>query len=167
MMGVSRPTTEELPKAAVSLRFFRPDDLEALYRIDQQCFEPGICYSREALAAFIGHRSSKTWVTTARKEIIGFVIANRSPQGSGHIITIDVVERWRRSGVGTGLMNAAEAWAGAQKLEFIYLETAEDNATAQAFYEKRGYVKLERVPRYYSNGQAAWVMVKTLGKSTP
>jgi len=48
----------------------------------------------------------------------------------------------------------------------IYLETAEDNAPAQAFYAGRGYEKLRMIDRYYSNGRAAWVMVKWLGKQS-
>jgi ribosomal protein S18 acetylase RimI-like enzyme len=52
-----------------------------------------------------------------------------------------------------------------QKLRFVFLETAEDNLAAQAFYEQRGYVKLKRIARYYANGAAAWVMVKALSES--
>lgn len=44
----------------------------------------------------------------------------------------------------------------------IYLETAEDNLIAQRFYQARGYAKVQRVEGYYANGQAAWVMAKTL-----
>jgi len=150
------------PQEVVSLRPFCPDDLEVLYRIDQACFAPGVSYSRQELAAFIAHRSSKTWVAIAGDQVIGFLVADRAPQRVGHIITIDVAEPWRRRNVGTTLMDAAEGWARMQNLRFVYLETAEDNLTAQAFYEKRGYVKLRRIACYYSNGAAAWVMVKAL-----
>ena len=148
----------------MSLRPFRPDDLEVLYRIDQACFPPGVSYSRQELAAFITRRSSKTWVAVAGDQVIGFLVADRAPQSVGHIITIDVAEHWRRRNVGTLLMDAAEYWVSTQKLRFVYLETAEDNLKAQAFYEKRGYVTLKRIARYYSNGAAAWVMVKALGE---
>ncbi len=148
----------------VSLRPFRPDDLEILYRIDQACFPPGVSYSRQELAAFIAHRSSRTWVATAGEQTIGFLVASRAPRRVGHIVTIDVAEPWRRRHVGRVLMDAAEDWAHAEKLRLIYLQTAEDNLAAQAFYEKRGYVKLKRVAGYYANGVAAWVMVKPLGE---
>jgi ribosomal-protein-alanine N-acetyltransferase len=73
-----------------------------------------------------------------------------------------VAEDWRRGGVGTVLMNAAEAWAREQGARFVYLETAEDNAAAQNFYRRRGYQKLRALENYYGNGLAAWVMVKRL-----
>ena len=84
------------PQEVVSLRPFCPDDLEVLYRIDQACFAPGVSYSRQELAAFIAHRSSKTWVAIAGDQVIGFLVADRAPQRVGHIITIDVGEPWRR-----------------------------------------------------------------------
>ena len=79
-----------------------------------------------------------------------------------HIVTIDVVDRWRRRGFGSLLMDAAEHWAREQKLLFVYLETAENNTAAQAFYEARGYRKVDSVANYYSDGTSAWVMLKWL-----
>lgn len=93
---------------------------------------------------------------------MGFVILGCEPQKVGHIVTIDVVESRRGGGIGTALMNAAETWAQHRELRLIYLETAEDNHTAQLFYAARGYAKVEELPHYYANGQTAWVMVKWL-----
>ena len=148
------------------LRSYRASDLDALHQIDQACFPPGVSYSREELAEFIGHQNSATWVAEVEQEITGFLVAGREPQRVGHIITIDVVACWRRRGVGSALMSAAEDWAARQQLRLIYLETAEDNAPAQAFYAGRGYEKLRMIDRYYSNGRGAWVMVKWLGKQS-
>ncbi|HVA01600.1 MAG TPA: N-acetyltransferase [Terriglobia bacterium] len=144
------------------LRPFQPSDLPTLSEIDRSCFSPGIAYSREELASFIGHRSSSTWVAEAGGEVVGFVVASRQPARVGHIITIDVVDAWRRRGVGSALMDAAESWARKAKLGLMYLETAENNLEAQCFYEARGYRKVDKVDRYYSNSLAAWVMVKRL-----
>lgn len=146
----------------MQLRPFSPSDLQTLYEIDRACFPPGVSYSREELARFVSRRNSKTWVAQAGDEIVGFLIADRQPHRAGHISTIDVVEGWRRRGVGGALMNAAEDWAQRQNLRLIYLETAEDNTAAQRFYRERGYAKYEKRERYYANGTAAWVMVKWL-----
>ncbi|PYV22992.1 MAG: hypothetical protein DMG24_15200 [Acidobacteria bacterium] len=146
----------------MQLRPYRASDLCTLYQIDQACFPPGVSYSREELAGFIGHRGSKTWVAEAEGGIVGFLVAGREPRQVGHIITIDVVERWRRLGIGRALMHAVEQWAERQGLRLIYLETAAGNTTAQKFYAGLGYERFKKVERYYSNGEAAWVMVKWL-----
>lgn len=144
------------------IRDFQPADLRVLSEIDQKCFPPGVSYSQEELAAFIAHRSARTWVAEDEGVIVGFVVASREPARVGHIITIDVVEDSRRKGTGSGLMKVAEDWSRKAGLQLIYLETAEDNLAAHRFYEARGYRKVDKVERYYSNGQAAWVMVKHL-----
>jgi len=144
----------------MELRPFRTADFQTLFDIDRACFPPGVSYSWEELARFITHRASKTWVAQEGDAIIGFLVANREPGQVGHIVTIDVVEQWRRRGVGRALMDAAEDWAERQSLKLVYLETAEDNLAAQAFYEARGYAKVEKLERYYANGTAAWLMVK-------
>ncbi len=148
------------------LRPFQASDLETLVKIDRACFPPGISYSREELAGFIGQPNSETWVGEEGGEIVGFLISDRQPLRVAHIITIDVVARWRRQGVGKALMDAAEDWARRERLRLIYLETAEDNLAAQEFYRAQGYATVERLEGYYPNGRAAWVMVKRLtGKS--
>jgi ribosomal-protein-alanine N-acetyltransferase len=146
----------------MNLRPFRRADLDTLYEIDQACFPPGVSYGRCELAGFIAARGSRTWIAEEGGQIIGFLIADRAGPRVAHIITIDVRATHRRRGAGRILMDAAEAWAREQKLELIYLETAEDNLVAQRFYQARRYTKVERVERYYANGQAAWVMAKRL-----
>ncbi len=146
----------------MQLRPYRPSDLQTLHEIDHACFPPGVSYSREELAHFVARRGSRTWVAEEGEAIIGFLIANRDSKEVGHIVTIDVVEPWRRRGVGSALMETCEAWAESEGVGFLYLETAEDNSAARAFYAGRGYAKLEKIPGYYEDGTAAWVMVKKL-----
>jgi [ribosomal protein S18]-alanine N-acetyltransferase len=144
------------------LRSFVPADLGKLYEIDQACFDPGISYSRSELERFIRHRNSQTWVAEEGGKITGFLIASREPRQILHIVTIDVVEAWRRRRVGSLLMEAAEKWAREQQLRLIGLETAQDNRGAQRFYKARGYRKVDEIDDYYADGTGAWVMVKEL-----
>ena len=146
------------------LRPFCADDLPTLYEIDQACFIPGISYTRDELAGFIGHRHAHTWVAEEGDEVVGFLIAQREPRKILHIVTIDVVEAWRRRKVGSLLMDATEQWAIDQCLRLVGLETAVDNLAAQKFYIKRGYHKVDEIEAYYVDGTNAWVMVKELGK---
>ena len=146
----------------MKLRPFKRPDLAALHRIDQACFPPGISYSTRELDRFVSHAKSQTWVAEDESGIAGFLTLAQEPQKVGHIVTIDVIESQRRSGVGAMLMDAAETWAAGKDLRVVDRETADDNRPAQAFYAKRGYAKVDEVANYYSNGQTAWVMVKWL-----
>jgi ribosomal protein S18 acetylase RimI-like enzyme len=101
-------------------------------------------------------------VAESDNETVGFLIVCLESKEIAHIVTIDVIDAWRRKGVGGALMDIAEEWARNRRLSLFYLETGEDNVAAHKFYKERGYAKVERVDGYYSDGTAAWVMAKSL-----
>jgi len=144
------------------LRPCRAADLDALAEIDRACFAPGIAYTREELAAFVRRRGARTWVAGEGEEVAGFLVAQPESRETLHIVTLDVVAAWRRQGVGSLLMEAAEQWAAKRGLRTVTLETAEDNLPAHQFYLARGYLPRDRVKHYYADGTDAWVMVKPL-----
>jgi ribosomal protein S18 acetylase RimI-like enzyme len=90
-----------------TLRDYRDSDFETLWRIDQECFAPELAYSRTELGGYIRRRSSVTVVAEREGEIAGYVVAERGGRKTGHIITLDVSGRARRSGLGSKLMAAA------------------------------------------------------------
>ena len=151
-----------MPDIPLSLRPFRAADLDTLTAIDRVCFPPGIAYTRAELAGFINRRMARTWVAEAGEEIVGFVVAARQEPQVAHVITIDVLEPWRRRKVGAKLMDAVEDWVRQQGLRLVHLETAEDNVAAQRFYLARGYVQIDTLKDYYATGLDAWLMAKQL-----
>ncbi len=150
-----------------TLRDFRPEDFDALWLLDQACFPPDISYSRRELRLYLQRAAAFTLVTTedgkdGANPIMGFIVAEAGPRGSGHIITIDVVATARRSGVGSLLLNAAEDRLRSARCHNVALETAVDNISALSFYKRHGYSVIRTFPRYYSNGVDALVLEKEL-----
>jgi len=145
-----------------AIRDFKPEDFETLWKIDQQCFPPGISYSRQELKVYVRHKGSFTLLAVEcdTATIAGFIVAYSGP--IGHIITIDVIAEARRSGVGSLLLRAAEARLQAGGARAVGLETAVDNLAALSFYKRHGYSVIRTWPRYYSNGVDALVMKKEL-----
>jgi [ribosomal protein S18]-alanine N-acetyltransferase len=143
------------------IRDFRTQDFEPLWRLDQECFPPGIAYSRQELKVYVRHKGSFTLVADdADGKIAGFIVAHEGP--TGHIITIDVHATARRAGVGSMLLRAAEDRLRAAGSHAVGLETAVDNLSALSFYKRHGYSVIKTWPRYYSNGVDALVMRKEL-----
>lgn len=148
-----------------SLREFRAEDFEVLWSIDQKCFPPGIAYPRRELAAYIQRRGSFTVVaepTAETEAVAGFIVAEASRRGVGHIITIDVLPGSRRGGLGSKLLAEAEDRLRQIPCHTVLLETAVDNAGALAFYKRHRYSVVKTIPRYYSNGVDALVLEKDL-----
>jgi len=146
------------------IRDVQPEDFETLWRMDQECFPPGISYSRQELKLYMRRRGAFTLVASGHDPdddgIAGFLVAHDGP--TGHIVTIDVKAGTRRSGVGSLLLRAAEDRLRAAGSRAVGLETAVDNAAALAFYKRHGYSVVRTWPRYYSNGVDALVMKKEL-----
>lgn len=138
-------------------------DFETLWRIDQQCFVPGIAYSRRELATYMALRDSFTIVITDYEaKIVGFLVATIRRNSIGHVITIDVLPEARRLGVGSKLLNAAENRLRTLKCRTVSLETAVDNQSALIFYKRHQYFAVKTIPGYYSNGMDALVLQKDL-----
>jgi [ribosomal protein S18]-alanine N-acetyltransferase len=167
-----------------TIRDSQPADFDKLWRIDQDCFPPGISYSRTELKVYMRRRGSFTLVAvgvageadpdlaknkkyfspnaSAPGAIGGFIVAEAGNRGSGHIITIDVLAAARRSGVGSLLLRGAEDRLRAARCSSVDLETAVDNVSALSFYKRHGYSVIRTFPRYYANGVDALVLQKDL-----
>lgn len=163
-----------------SIRDFHSDEFEVLWRIDQQCFSPGIAYSRPELAAYIRMAGAFTLVAEAQAEgveqprtplefrqgeacgVVGFIVARLNARRAGHIITIDVLAEGRRSGIGSALLHAAEQRLRSAGCGSVRLETAVNNTSALIFYKRHQYSVTRTIPHYYADGVDAFVMRKDL-----
>ncbi|MCL4524403.1 MAG: GNAT family N-acetyltransferase [Acidobacteria bacterium] len=144
-----------------ALRPYKPEDVEALYQLDQQCYPPEIAYSRREMKWYLRLPGADCLVAEIGSDIIGFILT--AQEGNlGHIITLDVTEARRRRDVGTALLAAAEARMFDAGVRRVSLETATDNAAAIAFWKKHGYRTQGVLKGYYSNQLDAYEMHKLL-----
>lgn len=162
-----------------ALRDFRHEEFETLWRIDQQCFAPGISYSRLELATYLQRPGAFVLVADtspvgnlglgrhskedqASAVTVGFIVAEEGSRGHGHIITIDVLPEARGVGIGSQLLHAAEERLRAAACQVVILESAVDNRLALSFYKRHAYTVIKTLPRYYANGVDAFVLRKDL-----
>ena len=143
------------------LRGYQSDDFDALYKLDQSCFPRGIAYSKTTLRYFLALSSAKCLLALEEDDIAGFILSELDGP-LAHIITLDVSEAHRRSGVGTLLLNAAENSLYAQGVRMVFLETAVNNRAAVNFWSRHGYIKEGILKRYYLNRVDGYEMRKVL-----
>jgi ribosomal protein S18 acetylase RimI-like enzyme len=151
------------------LRDYETADFGRLYEIDQACFPAGISYSRQELIYYMTLRGAFTVVAETsemKTEIAGFLVSQKQPRGMGHIITIDIVGKFRRHGLGSLLMQDAEDRLKAAGCHAVILEAAVDNAAAIAFYKRLGYFVMKTVPGYYHGNLDALRMAKRIAATS-
>jgi [ribosomal protein S18]-alanine N-acetyltransferase len=162
----------------MAIRAASEEEFEQLWQIDQGCFPPGIAYSREELQWYMRRPQAFTLVSEQDGQAAGFVLADiakvrrKAPpkkqltapaaESVGHVITIDVLARYRREGVGTELLISAEKRLKENGCRTVLLETGVDNDSAIRFYKKHGYTILRTIPRYYMGQLDAFLMGKKL-----
>lgn len=95
-------------------------------------------------------------------EVVGYLMTWKVAD-EWHVINLAVAAGERRSGVGTLLLEASLAAAVDEGCRLATLEVRVGNEPALAFYERHGFVQIERRPRYYRDtGEDALVLIRVL-----
>ena len=101
-------------------------------------------YERAGLGDFDG------WVATVEEKLVGFVVARRIADEM-EILNLAVEPAHRRCGVASRLLKVALESGRAQGAQRAFLEVRESNTGAITFYQRRGFVRAGRRPRYYAD----------------
>jgi len=148
-----------------TLRDYSPPDLEELYAIDQACYPRGIAYSRRMLRWYLNQRGALCIVAEAKAKtdpaVLGFIIAHARGE-EGYIVTIDVLAAYRRSGVGTALLQETERQLMVMSVRYVELQTATNNEAGVAFWRRHGYRSSGVARGYYLGRIDAYEMLKEL-----
>ena len=155
-----------MPVSGLILRPYQPSDFEALHAMDQVCFPKSIAYGRREMKSYLQSVGSYCIVAeipdpAISRMIVGFILTELSGD-LAHIITLDVLEQFRRQSVASLLLHAAEQEATSHGVTSVYLETATTNKAAIALWKKHGYRETATIENYYGRGQNAFEMLKRL-----
>lgn len=120
--------------------------------------EPG------SLQRLIESPPSGLWLAYLGVEVVGCVVLRKleSIPRAGECKRLYVKPSARGQRIADKLLDAQEAFAAAEGIEWIYLDTYDDLAAAIALYRRRGY---ERCERYNDNPQATLFMRKRVARS--
>ena len=142
-------------------------DVRALVKLDRRCFKPIDAYAWYEflnLCAWPGVIALKV-VHAAR--IVGFIAGDpRRHEGHTIIVTIAVDPDFQQRGIGERLMREMEA-RSPRSVPRLQLMVRTSNLPALHLYRKLNYAIVETWPRYYEDGEDAYVMEKTLTQPSP
>ncbi len=153
--------------------------------MDQACFPKTIAYGRREMKAYLQSEGSRCIVAEIHgaeipglevprpkipgpkspRTVAGFILTESNDEFA-HVITLDVLEVYRRQSIGSLLLEAAEREAASRGVTCMYLETATSNKAAIALWIKHGYRETATIENYYGRGQNAFEMQKRLERKS-
>jgi len=138
-------------------------DLNELYQLDMRCFLDGEAYERETFRFLLNNpKAIARQIRSDYDEMAAFGIGVIEDNGIGHITTVGVAPEYRRRGLARLILHEIERSFAARSVTTIRLEVRVNNHAAQQLYEQVGYVIIQRMSKYYSNGDDGYLMVKSL-----
>ncbi|MES0325508.1 MAG: N-acetyltransferase [Candidatus Bathyarchaeia archaeon] len=156
-----------------TLRTFTVSDLERVMHINTACLPEN--YSSFFYKDLYTRFPDTFVVAEMDGEIQGYIMCRiekgwskrgrLSPARLCHVVSIAVMESYRRRGIGKALVEQAMG-RGRRTYDSNegYLEVRVSNEPAVNLYANLGFTKVKRNYGYYLNGEDAWVMAAPLDK---
>jgi len=160
-----------LTSEGLNIRVFKLDDLERVMYINSKALPEN--YSSYFYRDLYTKYPETFLVAEIEGEIQGYIMCRvergwskkgrLSPARLCHIVSIAVMEEYRRRGIGSELI--IQAMARGRRVydcDEGYLEVRVSNEPAITLYSKLNFSKVKRNYGYYLDGEDAWVMAASL-----
>ena len=141
------------------IRLARQTDLTGIFLVEDDSFSKP--YPHDLIAKLLRDWPNSFLVAEHQPgKIIGYCVAAEEGK-SAHLISIGVIQEYRRRGIGTALIRRllANLSSGVKELR---LEVKENNREAITFYEAIGFKQVDYAQNYYEDGSAAIQMHLTM-----
>jgi ribosomal-protein-alanine N-acetyltransferase len=140
-------------------------DAKLLANLHKISFDAG--WSLESFQSLLSLPSTQAYVfeEETSQKILGMIVFQVVDQ-EAEILTFAIDPFYQQKGYGENLYTFAESELRNQKITTLYLEVAEDNDPALAFYYKQKFHKIGTRPQYYprpnNTGANAFLLSKNL-----
>jgi ribosomal-protein-alanine N-acetyltransferase len=139
------------------------DQLPEVLRLNIRCFRNGDNYTKHTFDYLLNQPRTLSYrVVTKGGEMVGFAFVMVNDKNAAHLTTIGVAPEHRGRGVAGRLLVHIEDALQARDVATVVLEVRVGNITAQQLYRRAGYVVVQRITKYYSNGEDCFLMMKAL-----
>lgn len=146
------------------LRTATPSDLEKIYRIETACFKEHR-FRKDHVAWILRNERAVTLVEEADDGRLDGAIMLLVENQFCRVLSIATMPEQRRRGLGTRMMRAAEEEARKRGCVRVRLEVSTQNYGAIEFYRGLGYKTDGVLYGYYSWGEDAYSMMRSLDGS--
>ena len=137
--------------------------LNEVLQLNLRCFNRGENYTKPIFRHLLTEPGTLSYqITTFENRMAGFIFIVVKNDKIGHITTIGIAPEYRKRGLAKKLLLHVEESLRKRNVESILLEVRVDNYMAQNLYHRLDYSILQKLDNYYSDGEAAYLMAKSL-----
>lgn len=157
---------EVIVPAAPSRYDIRPltmEQLQDVLRLNIRCFRNGDNYTKHTFEYLLGEPRTLGFRTVNEEgDLVGFAFVMVNENNAAHLTTIGVAPEHRRRGLAAGLLDHVEEALRKREVGTIMLEVRVSNVAAQELYRRRNYTIVQRIGKYYNNGEDCFLMMKAV-----
>lgn len=151
------------PPMQYSIRPLTLDHLDQVLKLNIRCFQNGDNYTKYTFDYLLNEPRTLSYrIVSETDEIVGFAFVMVKERNAGHITTIGIAPEHRRRGLAVRLLNHLEEQLKHRDVSTVMLEVRVSNTGAQELYKRSGYTIVQRINRYYSDGEDCFLMMKAL-----
>ena len=147
----------------LNIRQYRPSDKKTVHLINQESLEISFRYYYDL---FHEREPDLFQVAEYESKIVGFILVkngiNLGESHTGLIYAIAVTPQYRSLGIGTELVSVVEKILKEKAVKKFYLHVRTANKKGVQFYERLGFTVLKKIEKFYSWGEDAYRMMKSL-----
>lgn len=139
------------------------DHLSQVLKLNLRCFRNGDNYTKYTFDYLLNEPRTLSYrMVTPTGEIVGFAFVMVKERNAAHLTTIGVAPEHRRRGVANRLLKHLENALIHRNVGTVMLEVRVANTSAQDLYKLNGYVIVQRINKYYSDGEDCFLMMKSI-----
>jgi len=160
-LSVSRVKT--VPPGEYTIRPLTKRHLRDVTLLNAICFPNGDSYTRHTLDFLLSQPTTLSYrIVTEDNETVGFAFVMVNEGGTAHLTTIGISPEHRRRGLAKRLLLHVENALRARSINTLVLEVRVKNTAAQELYRQKGFYVVQRLNKYYTDGEDCFLMMKAV-----
>ncbi|HEV7699351.1 MAG TPA: ribosomal protein S18-alanine N-acetyltransferase [Pyrinomonadaceae bacterium] len=151
------------PPTEYKIKPLTMEGLSEVLRLNIRCFRNGDNYTKHTFNYLLTEPRTLSYRVVNEYGVIAafaFVMVNEN--NAAHLTTIGVAPEHRRRGIAKRLLDHIEDVLRKREVGTLMLEVRVGNTEAQQLYRRAGYMVVQRISRYYNNGEDCFLMMKAI-----
>jgi ribosomal protein S18 acetylase RimI-like enzyme len=156
-------TVVPAPPTTYAIKPLTDKNAREVLRLNLRCFKNGENYTKYTFAYLFNEpRSLSYQLVTANGEMAAFAFVLLNHDGTAHLTTLGVAPEHRRRGLASRLLSHLDEVLRVKGVSTIVLEMRVGNLAARNLYTDAGYSIVNRIAKYYSDGEDCFLMVRSI-----